>query len=322
MTEQILRMFAERPQAYISGEELSRALQCSRTAIWKHIRRLRLQGYEFEATPRKGYRLVGKPNRLLVESILASLNTRVIGREIALFECLESTQTKAHERVAQGAPEGAVILAEQQTAGRGRMGKTWYSPSGKGIWMSMILKPQIPLPHAPQLTLLTAVSLCRAIKRMLNIDIGIKWPNDLLVGGKKVCGILLESSAEDERLRYVVAGIGISANLRREDYPEDLRDKATSLFMESGEIVDRERLIAAFLEEFEKMYELFQEQGFVPIRTLWEALSVSLNRPIRVQTREGWVEGRADSIDDYGALLVHTSDGGELKLYAGEVEHF
>ncbi|MCY9664671.1 biotin--[acetyl-CoA-carboxylase] ligase [Paenibacillus alginolyticus] len=320
MNKRILELFQEFPEAYVSGEEISRRLNVSRTAIWKHIEELRSAGYEFEAAPRKGYRLLSKPNTWQVNELLSGLRTKVLGQKIHVYGEVESTQTIAHALVASGAPEGTLVLAEAQTAGRGRMGRAWHSPAGKGIWMSLVLTPRIPVFFMPQLTLLSAVALCRSIQKVCQVDIGIKWPNDLLIKGKKVSGILLESSGEDERLKYVIAGIGISVNLKTEDYPEELRNIATSLAIESGADIPRESLVQAFLLEFEELYALYLEKGFAPIRLLWEALSVTLKRPIRTHTPSGVVEGIADSLDDSGALTVITQAGEKIKIYSGDIE--
>ncbi|MBP1994765.1 biotin--[acetyl-CoA-carboxylase] ligase [Paenibacillus eucommiae] len=320
MNEHILRIFSEHPDEFLSGEELSRLLGCSRTAIWKHIRSLREAGYEFESAPRKGYRLTSRPDKLDVAALMEGLKTKVMGRRLHVYEDVESTQIVAQSLVTAGAEEGTLVIAEQQTSGKGRMGRKWYSPRGKGIWMSLVLTPKIPLFYTPQLTLLTAVALCRTLRQLCAIDIGIKWPNDLLIAGKKVSGILLEISGEDERLRHIIAGIGISANLNVQDFPQELRPIASSLLIETSAPVSREAIILAFLKQFEELYEIYHEQGFAPIRLLWEALSVSLHRPIRVQTAGGVTEGIAESIDDSGALTVTTNTGEKIKVFSGEVE--
>lgn len=314
-------MFEQKPHQFISGEELSKHLNCSRTAIWKHIQSLRLKGYEFEAVRKKGYRLTTKPAVMRTASILSKLKTDIMGRKIIYASEMDSTQIRAHEMINQGAVEGTVIIAEQQTQGRGTQGKEWFSPSGKGIWFSIVLKPRIPLQFISQLTLLVSVALCRTIRKVLQVDIGIKWPNDLLIKGKKVSGILLESSGEDERLRYVIAGIGISANLLIEDFPQDLRRKATSLRIAAGQEVNREELLCEFLWEFENLYQMFHEQGFAPIRTLWEAHSASLNCPIEVKTSQGCIEGVAYGLDEMGALVVTLPNGSTKKIYSGDVIH-
>ncbi len=210
-------------------------------------------------------------------------------------------------------------MAEQQLAGRGRMGKSWHSPSGKGIWMSFLIKPPVPLPFIPQLTLLTAVALNRAIQQVTGVKTGIKWPNDLLVEGKKVSGILLETSAEDERIKNIIVGVGISVNLLMADYPEELREIATSLRIESGAPVSREQLIAAFFKEFDKWYPIYLTEGFGPVRAVWEALCVNIDQQVRVQTPMGLIEGIAQGLDEYGALLVRQADGRITKVYSGDV---
>lgn len=319
MIDQILHTFATHPGEYISGGMLSEKLNCSRTAIWKHIETLRKQGYTIEAVPSRGYRLLQQPEVMDVAHIEASLRTEVFGRHIIYEREVDSTQNLAHMHVRQGAEEGTIILTDEQTEGRGTRGKSWHSPSGKGIWFSMILKPNMPAQYISQLTLLTAVALCRTISQSLAIHIGVKWPNDLLVDGKKVSGILLESSSEDDRLRYVIAGVGISANLEVDDFPPELRDKATSLLILGEKRIDRERLLCDFLLEFEKLYELYTTSGFTPIKTLWEALSVTLNRQVTVQSVRGLISGLAVGLDDSGALLVEEDGGHILKIYSGDV---
>ncbi|MEQ7049402.1 biotin--[acetyl-CoA-carboxylase] ligase [Paenibacillus alvei] len=321
MSDQLLAWFKEHPGEFISGEEISRRLEISRTAVWKQINRLRSKGYEFEAVPKMGYRLVQMPTQLDELSLLAKLKTSKLGHQLRIIARTESTQNEAAAWARQGAEDGAVIIAEEQTVGRGRHGKNWHSPAGKGIWMSLILRPQIPLQFTPQLTLLSAVALCRAMKRMTDVDLGIKWPNDILYEDKKVCGILTESSAEDERLVHVIAGIGISVNLEEHDYPDELRSKVTSLKIASGKEIDRASLLAECLFELEQLYKLYVEQGFAPIRTLWEAQSVTIGRSLSVTTPNGIVSGVAQGLDDSGALIVLGEDGCYRKIFSGDV-HF
>jgi BirA family biotin operon repressor/biotin-[acetyl-CoA-carboxylase] ligase len=320
MNEQIVAIFESHPGEFISGQRLSQMLQCSRTAVWKHIQTLRSQGYDFEAAPRAGYRLRHKPDVLDVNLVTSRLQTAFMGHSLHYLEQTDSTQTVARELAENGAREGTVVIAEQQSSGRGRMGRKWHSPPGKGIWMSIVLKPRIPIQLAPQLTLLAAVALSRSIKRIAGVNVGIKWPNDLLIGGKKVCGILMESNAEDERLQYVIAGIGISVNLTEQDYPESLREIATSLRMASGQQISREQLLVDFFQEFEHLYNVFHDEGFSPIRTMWEANSISLHHPIRVTTAKGVVEGTAEAIDEFGALIVALPEGTVVKIYSGDVQ--
>jgi BirA family biotin operon repressor/biotin-[acetyl-CoA-carboxylase] ligase len=320
MEEQLLKLFRERPERHWSGEDLSRLLHCSRTAVWKHIQSLKTRGFEFESAPRRGYRLVREPDSLDAALLASRLTTNRFGRRLNVLGTVDSTQSIAQQWIADGAEEGALVLAEEQTGGRGRRGRPWHSPPGKGVWMSLVLQPQIPLQFTPQLTLLTAVAVCRAIGNLTQLPIGIKWPNDLLIRGKKVCGILLESKAEDERLVQVIAGIGISANLALEDFPETLRDIATSLMIESGRRVDRHELIGEVLSQLEQLYDLYLSQGFEPIRLLWEALNVTVGRELLIQHGSESIQAVATGIDKQGALEVRTSDGQTRKIYSGELE--
>jgi BirA family biotin operon repressor/biotin-[acetyl-CoA-carboxylase] ligase len=320
MQQKLLALF-ESCDGFVSGERLSRELNCSRTAVWKQIEKLRREGYTFEAVSRLGYRLTAKPERLELTKLTTSLSTKLLGRSIRLLDEVASTQNEAHLWVANGAQEGSLIVAERQTAGRGRMGRSWHSPKGKGLWLSIIMKPSIPLPYTPQLTLLIAVALCRTIRLHTSIPAGIKWPNDILINDRKLSGILLESSAEDERLRYVIAGIGIGVNLVKEDYPEEIQPIVTSLLIETGRSWDRTELLCAFLGQLEELYDLYLTQGFSPIRTLWEAHSVSLGRSVRVTTPNGTLEGTALSIDEMGALLVRLPSGEITRVFSGEVNN-
>ena len=308
MNDRMLAWFQERPNEYISGEQISRELNISRTAVWKQINRLRTKGYEFEAAPKLGYRLVQQPTKLDEISLLKLLKTERFGRQIRMLSTTESTQNEAYHWAESGASEGALVIAEEQTAGRGRRGRPWYSPPGKGIWMSMVMKPLIPLQFTPHLTLLTAVAVCRAIKRINAVNIGIKWPNDLLIEKRKVCGILLESVAEDERLISVIAGIGIDVNIDASDYPDSLLDIATSLKRETGQEVDRAAVIAD------------EEQGFGPIRTLWEANSIMVGRQVNIQSPYGEVSGTAQGLDDSGALIVVGAGGVYQKVFSGDIQ--
>jgi BirA family biotin operon repressor/biotin-[acetyl-CoA-carboxylase] ligase len=320
INEQLIQLFVGNPDVFLSGEELSNKLACSRTAVWKHIERLRAEGYVFEAVPRKGYRFISKPDKLDIEHISEQLQTRVLGRKILYYDEVESTNTLAHSMVLEGAEEGTLVIAEHQTTGRGRMGRKWHSPKGKGLWMSLVLKPQITLQFAPQLTLLVAVALCRSIRKLTSLPVGIKWPNDLLIEGKKISGILLESSADEEKLQHVIAGIGISVNLDSDDFPEELRSVATSLSIEAAQQVDRTQLLCQFLLELETLYELYHEQGFAPVKLLWEALNVSLGCAVRSQGPQGMIEATAEGIDDAGALVVRLADGSLTKWYSSNVE--
>ncbi|SIQ29790.1 BirA family transcriptional regulator, biotin operon repressor / biotin-[acetyl-CoA-carboxylase] ligase [Paenibacillus macquariensis] len=315
-----MNILLENPTGFVSGEEMSRRLSISRTAVWKQINKLRTLGYEFEAVPNKGYRILMKPDTLDKLTLTNALNTVVMGSDLEIIKTTVSTQEEARQRAELGAPEGTVIIAEEQTGGKGRLGRKWFSPYGKGIWMSLVLRPQQSLEYTSQLTLLSGVAVCRAIRKTTGLDVGIKWPNDILMNQRKVCGILLESTVEDKVVRYCIAGIGISVNVDSAEYPEDLRDIATSLKAESGGIVDRTLLIAAVLEEFETLYQLYAQEGFLPIASLWEALSVTINHEVVFNTTQGLREGLAVGLDPSGALLVDTGMGNIVPVISGDVK--
>ncbi|WP_018751369.1 biotin--[acetyl-CoA-carboxylase] ligase [Paenibacillus sanguinis] len=320
-TNDLIDMLLEHPGQYISGEEMSRRLSISRTAVWKQIAKLREQGYKFESAPRRGYRLVSQPDRLSQPALLQGLSgNQSLGKRIKLLTSVSSTQEEARRLAEEDAPHGTLVLAEEQTAGRGRQGRHWYSPPGKGIWMSLLLRPdRQPVSIAPQLTLLTAVAVCRAVRKF-GIDAGIKWPNDVLVDGRKLCGILVESIAEDELIRYAIAGIGIDVNLQREDIPQELLPKVTSLQIASGRRIERTELIVAVLAELEQLYQLYTEKGFMPIGHLWEALSVTLGRRITVLTPDGEIVGQATALAENGALILREDSGNTRTIFSGEVQ--
>jgi BirA family biotin operon repressor/biotin-[acetyl-CoA-carboxylase] ligase len=304
---------------FISGEEISRRVGCSRAAIWKHIEELRHEGYEIEARPRSGYRLIYRPDRIAPEEILPYLNTRVFGREIRYEHTTPSTQTIAHQWAREGAPEGALVLAEEQRQGRGRMGRVWHSPPRTGIWMSLILRPPIPLPEASHLTLLASVGVREGIYRTTGLPIQIKWPNDLLIHGKKVCGILTELRGEQDRIHYVILGIGINVNAEVNKWPAELKNIATSLANEKGEKIHRPPLVAAILEELEQTYDRYLREGFAFIREKWEATAGMLGRTITARTTQGSVTGVAERLNEQGALLIRTPKG-IVPVYSAEVE--
>ena len=317
--EQLIELFTLDSDAYISGEKLSASLGVSRTAVWKHIQGLKEEGFVFASSPRKGYKLLSQPDRLDKERLTAALQTRELGHTLQVLAEATSTQDIARHWVESGAPHGALVLAEKQTAGRGRFGRVWHSPPGKGIYMSLVLRPEIPLQQTPRMPLLAAVALCRTLRRLTGVDASIKWPNDILIRGRKVSGILMDSSAEDERLSYIIAGFGISANLEEGDYPEELLGVATSLLMESGKLAHREELITEFLKELEEWLDVYKQEGFSPILSLWEALSSTLGHEVNVHTPSGSLQGYALGLHESGALILRLKDGQERYVFSGSV---
>ncbi|RJE90075.1 biotin--[acetyl-CoA-carboxylase] ligase [Paenibacillus sp. 1011MAR3C5] len=317
--DHLLELLKRHPDQFVSGAMMSQELKVSRTAVWKQIRKLEAAGYEIEASTKLGYRLVYSPDELSKEMLAGMRTAARFGQVVHYYEQVKSTQDSARELAESGAPEGTLVLAEEQTGGRGRMGRGWVSPQGKGIWMSMVMQPHVPIHCAPQLTLLTAVALCRSLRRMTGLPIGIKWPNDLLIRGKKISGILLESAAEDERLKYIVAGVGISVNLSEGDYPEELLAKATSLRIEAGQPFNRSEIVTQFLQEWETLYDLFLQEGFSAIAALWESLSVSIGQKVRLITPQGELEGTPVGLEESGAIRIERADGSLVAIFSAEM---
>ncbi|ASS64556.1 MULTISPECIES: biotin--[acetyl-CoA-carboxylase] ligase [Bacillus] len=315
----LIDLFSEAGDGFISGQKISDALGCSRTAVWKHIEELRKEGYEVEAVRRKGYRLIKKPGKLSESEIRFGLKTEVLGKQLHYRDVLPSTQKTAHELANDGAPEGTLVVADKQTAGRGRMARVWHSQEGNGIWMSLILRPDVPLQKTPQLTLLSAVAVVQAIEAFTGVQAAIKWPNDLMIHGKKAVGILTELQAEEDRVRSVILGIGINVNQQETDFPVELQDIATSLSMEAGEKIDRAGLIQEILLTFEKRYQDYLNHGFIPIKLLWESYAVGLGNELRARTLQGTFYGKSLGIDDEGVLLLETRDGIK-KIYSADIE--
>lgn len=317
--ELIRRLKAARGQ-FVSGEELSRLLGVSRTAIWKHIEELRQAGYRVEAVRRAGYRLVAAPDRLYPVELQDGLATKRFGREAVYFDAIASTQNEAHRRAEAGAPEGLVVIADVQTGGRGRLGRSWHSPPETGIWMSLVLRPDVPLPRVPQLTLVAAVSLADTLAACTGLSVGIKWPNDLLAGGRKVCGILTELAAEADRVHYVILGIGLNVNQTEEDFPPELRARAGSLAMAAGRSFSRVALAQRMLEGLEADYDAYLQKGFAPFKRRWEARAVSLGQRVVARTPGGDFVGIARGIDDDGALLLEQANGALRKIYSADLD--
>ncbi len=318
MRGEVLLMLRRQPGGYVSGEEISRRLDVTRTAIWKHMQALKQDGYDIEAHPRLGYRLRGGPDLLLPAEIEAALTTRRLGRSVAYFRCVESTNNEAKQLAAAGCPEGQVVVAEEQSVGRGRLARGWFSPFARGVWFTIVLRPPFSPQEAPKCTLLAAVAVCGAIRRATGVACGIKWPNDILYEGKKLVGILTEMSAEMDAINHVVIGIGINVNIAADDFPPELRSLATSLSLAAGRPLPRLAIFAAVLEELERVYDLALAEGFGPVLAEWRAASVTLGRAVDVSGPGRRFSGTALDIDDDGALLVATAAGVE-RVLAGDV---
>lgn len=314
----ILELFRRRDGGFVSGEEISRSLGVSRTAVWKQIRALRQIGYDIEAVTSKGYRLVQAPDRLVGEEIRAALDTAVVGSKVLCFEELKSTNVLACELGDKHEPEGAVVIADRQLAGKGRLGRRWESPAGVNLYASVLLRPAMPPWEAPQLTFVSAVAVAESIAELHGLPARVKWPNDVLIGGRKTAGLLNEMSGELERLNYVVLGIGVNINMEPDHFPSDLRHPPTSLAIEKGASVDRAEFVRFLLQRLDELYALYLDQGFEPVRRRWEACCDLVGQFVEVD-QQGRVErGTVRGVDADGALVLDTP-GGEARVLAGDV---
>ncbi len=300
---------------HMSGEEMSQKLKVSRAAIWKNVEELRHQGYEILAVPNLGYRLASCPDKLFPSEIQCGLKTKILGKKIIYFDSVQSTMEEAFRLGMEGSEEGTVVCAEGQTKGKGRLGRSWMSPKGKGIYMSIILRPNMSPGQASQLTLLSAVALCESVRRVTGVQATIKWPNDLLVGKKKLAGILTELNAEMDRVWFVVVGVGINVNTSLHALPEG----STSLKVEAKQSFLRVALMQDILESFEQWYERLAIQGFKAVTKRWRELSSTLGRRVCIHNGEKSLEGEAVDINEFGALIICNDDGVKMTHMAGDV---
>ena len=304
----------------VSGADLSRKLGISRAAVWARIEALRELGYDIEASPHLGYRLVSAPDLLHADDLLSRLGTtRVIGRDIRVFERTTSTNDIIARLAHDGIREGAVVFAESQSRGRGRLGRLWISPARQGLWFSILLRPDLPPQSATQLTVAAATALARAIAQQTGLAPEIKWPNDILIRGKKVAGILTELTAELDHIKDVVLGIGVNVNLEAGELPPDLRKVATSLKIESGQAMDRAELAVAILRELDGDYERIRQGQFELVAAEWQQRCSTLGREVSIRIGERVIRGRAESLDAEGALLLRTQHGRLERIIGGDV---
>jgi BirA family biotin operon repressor/biotin-[acetyl-CoA-carboxylase] ligase len=317
---QILQALRGTAEGSVSGAELAQKLGMSRAAIWARIQELRLAGYEIEAGPHRGYRLINAPDLLHADDLTARLGkTKVIGRDIRVFQETNSTNDVVEKLARDGVKEGVVVFAESQTRGRGRLGRKWLSPAGKGLWFSLLLRPDLRPPEATRLTVASATAVRRAIARQTGVEPEIKWPNDILAGGRKVAGILTELNAELDRVKYVILGIGVDVNLNTSDFPADLRRAATSLKAEAGKPIARAELAVAIMQELDKDYLRVMDGRFSELADEWEKYCGTIGQQVVIQMGGRQIRGRAESLSEDGALLVRTDHGHLEQIVGGDV---
>lgn len=295
---------------YISGEKISEILGISRAAVWKHIKSLKENGYKIESVTNKGYLLVSAPDIITKTGIETGLVTDFIGRNIYIYDETDSTNNCAKNN--SNAPDGSVFIAEVQTHGKGSRGRGWTAERGIGIWHSLLLKPDISPLEVSQITLVAGLAVCKAV----GINSMIKWPNDIVINGKKICGILTEMSAEINMVNYVVCGIGINVNTP--NFNGELADRATSMYIESGKKYTRNKIISKLLNEFEYYYKKFLSEGLGSIIDEYKKNCITLGRDVNLIFNKKEVRGKAIDVDENGALIVETADG-TISVNSGEV---
>lgn len=321
MRKKILEMLKKSDGKFISGEELAKNFSVTRTAIWKHINTLKKIGYKISATEKKGYKLEKLPDLLLPELVQENLQNNLVGvGEKYIYETsLDSTNNFAKKLALSGAEEGTVVVAEEQTGGKGRLDRKFFSPKSRSILFSVILRPKCTPKDAPKFTLLAAVAIAQTMEKF-NLRAEIKWPNDIMHGKKKIVGILTEMSAAIEQVNYIVVGIGINVNISRDEFPAELQKIASSLSELKGEKILRRDFFKILLEEFEKLYKTVCAEGFGKIFELWRKFNITLGREVKVISAESGeiFFGKAIDIDADGALIVESA-GERRTVYAGDV---
>ena len=301
----------------MTAEELCLHVHVSRQTVWKHILQLRDLGYDISSVPHLGYQLVSCPDRLYPAEVSAGLHTRTIGKAVHYYDHVASTMDVAMRLAQDKAPEGTVVIAETQTAGRGRLGRSWVSPKYKGLYFSIIVRPDTAIGEVASITLMAAVSVCAAVRRTCGLDAQIKWPNDILLGQRKLGGILTEMNAGVDRVNYCVIGIGINVNSDK----KTLVDGAVSLAQGAGSAVNRVELFRELLRQFERYYLKFKKQEVGLILDAWRQFSVTLGARVRIDMHKGRLDGVAVDIDTDGGLMVRRDSGLIEKVFAGDVVH-
>lgn len=315
MTRERIIAFLKRHDGYISGEEISRSLKISRSAVWKVMRDLRGDGYDIEAATHRGYRLLKSPDLLYPNEISSGLSTKVLGREIVYLEQTPSTMDVAMEMAVNSSAEGTMVIAEMQTKGKGRLGRSWVSPKGQGLYFSLILRPKLAVSEIPLMTLMSALAVCQTVREMTPLEAKIKWPNDILIDGRKLSGILMELNADMDGVKFVILGIGLNVNTPLKSLPAH----AASLKSETHKAYSRVALLQALLKNLETWYHIFQHQGSKPILQKWRQWSDTLGRNVRLEDQQGIVEGMAVDVDEMGRLMLEDKSGRILRRMTGDV---
>ncbi len=316
MKDKILDLLKQN-QSYVSGEQISNKIGVTRAAIWKGIKKLQEEGYIIESKTKIGYKLIEEPDVVTTSVLKPLLKNNKLVQEIYYKDELDSTNEFAKSLAREGALEGTIVIADTQTSGKGRLGRTWVSPPKTGIWLSLILRPEIKPQHAGQLTLLSGLCMCEAIHNITGMNSYIKWPNDVVVNGKKVCGILTEMNAEIERVNHVVLGIGVNVN--QNEFNEDL-PYATSLSIEGQTNYKRSIIVKEFIDIFEKAYEAYKvSESLAEFLPRYENKCITLGKEVKIIEGGREIIAQAINVEENGNLIVMLSDGSKKQIYAGEV---
>lgn len=316
----VLQALKERPGEWVSGESLSEILQVSRTTVWKQVKTLIDEGYAVDSSPKKGYRITSPVDLLSPEEVIPGLATKNFGRgDYFYYREIDSTNNRARTLASEGYPEGTVVVAEMQTAGRGRRGRSWYSPAHQGIYVSVILRPVLPLKEISRVTLLTAVAVAETLEAELQLAPRIKWPNDILINNRKIAGILSEAVTDTDGIEYIVVGIGININNPPRDFPDDFRTEATSALAEYDRLGSRGQVLQGLLLKLESRYHELLAGNFDPILARVKSLSMVIGQDVRMDKVNGFIIGQAVDIDTNGFLLVRDREGTLHTIMSGEI---
>ncbi len=315
--EAVLKLL-KKADGYISGENIAKKLNISRTGVWKHVEKLKKEGFSINSSPGKGYLLLSTPDKLIPAEIKDGLATSTMGQTIYYYKETESTNLIAKKLAMEGTPDGSIVVAEEQTKGRGRLAREWISPSCKNILMSVILFPKIQPPQIFSTTMLASLAIVKGIEQTTGLKAMIKWPNDIYINWKKTAGILTEFNAQQDMVSYVVIGIGINVNFDPATYPE-IKDISTSLFKELGKKVSRVNLLQSILEEMEKGYLLIKQGNFSEIHSQWNRYSLVNNMPVEIRSFDTVEKGVAESVNLDGSLNLRDQQGKIKKIICGDL---
>jgi len=319
LDNKILQQLKESRDGFISGETLCTQLGITRSAVWKHIKNLRENGYEIESVTNRGYKLEKSPNIPFECEVKPFLNTESLGQTLIYYTSLDSTNSTAREHAEDGAPHGTVIVADRQNQGRGRLRRNWYSPANVNLYFSVILRPLIPPVNGPSFSLLAALTLAKVLQKYFqDKSPRIKWPNDVLINGKKVAGILADINAQQDCIDSLILGMGVNVNIPLEDFPEEVRSTATSLKAELGYDVNRPKLLADIINQMETVYTLWLDKGLNPFIEEWQQSSFLMGKHITVSNVREKTSGTVQGLTDTGELLILRDDGKTEAVTAGD----